>query len=449
MIRLKHSAMSTASGDSRAAAGPSFEAQVSAGRLRGLRFTWLGFLGVVVMSVVAFGALSVDSNLLFLLSGMYLGTVLVSAWLSWRSVGGLSVSRILPGTLVAGQEFRVGYRLRNRGRHRARSVWIRERFGAEHLVRIPDTYVPAVEPDSTVLVEQRGLALRRGRATPVGLELRTRFPFELVRRRVAVSLPAIVTILPRLLAVRHNPAGDRYRQVGRGNRPLRHRGGVDDFMGLREYRPGDNPRWIHWRRSARTGQLLIREMFPFAAAEYFIIVDHRLAGPRPEDDVRRELVVGAAASLACHCLERRTQVGLIGLGASPVAIPPVSGRAHQTRILNELAMMSDAPADRLAEQTQRSRMRTLRGSHCFLFTSRRDEQTDELEVTLRRAGAEVTVYVPDTELFEAVFGPLGQASDQTGPNPDEIGPANSAVQLTEPGAATAQANPHPRQEGGP
>src|SRR5438445_186493 len=32
-----------------------------------------------------------------------------------------------------------------------------------------------------------------------------------------------------------------------------------EFHGLRQFRAGDSPRWIHWRTSARTGELVVRE----------------------------------------------------------------------------------------------------------------------------------------------------------------------------------------------
>ena len=32
-----------------------------------------------------------------------------------------------------------------------------------------------------------------------------------------------------------------------------------DFYGIRSYRPGDSPRWIHWRTTARVGQPMVRE----------------------------------------------------------------------------------------------------------------------------------------------------------------------------------------------
>src|ERR1041385_9564939 len=36
--------------------------------------------------------------------------------------------------------------------------------------------------------------------------------------------------------------------------------GEEEYYGVREYRIGDNPRRIHWRRTAQTGQLMVRDM---------------------------------------------------------------------------------------------------------------------------------------------------------------------------------------------
>ena len=50
------------------------------------------------------------------------------------------------------------------------------------------------------------------------------------------------------------------------------RGGSDEFYGVKEFRTGENPRWIYWRRSARTGTLVSKEMSQVAPPRLLVLV---------------------------------------------------------------------------------------------------------------------------------------------------------------------------------
>ena len=51
------------------------------------------------------------------------------------------------------------------------------------------------------------------------------------------------------------------------------RGGQDEFYGVKEYRTGENPRHIYWRRSARTGVLVAKEMTQVSPPKLLLLVD--------------------------------------------------------------------------------------------------------------------------------------------------------------------------------
>ena len=387
--------------------------------LGGVGLTARGYVGAAIMALVWYGSVVVESNLLLLLSGMFVGLLVISVWLSRGAVGGMSVARVVGGPVVAGQRFTVRYRLHNPRRRCVRSVWIGELGGEGRRVRVGEAYVPMIEPRSTVVIEQEGLALRRGLAHLDRVRLWSRFPFGLVRSRREVSVPGRLTVLPRLYAIRGDLWGARDGSVGASSDLVRRGSGVDDFLGLREYRPGDSLRWIHWRRSVRTGQLVVRQMYPYTSAACTIVVDHRAADRSPGAELRREQVVSAAASLACQALERGLRVGLIALARCSAAIPPVSGRDHRTRIVTELASLEGEPAGGLRETMEGLRRGSLQGSRWVLFTSLTDGQVQGLDSFLGGAGLEVRTFRPGTEVFEAVFGPPapGGAVSESPPNP--------------------------------
>src|SRR5256885_17144184 len=84
----------------------------------------------------------------------------------------------------------------------------------------------------------------------------TLFPYTTLFRS-RVMLEADVLVFP---AVQPISAEALQRLVGSGTASARRRGRGHDLYNLRAYRPGDDPRHIHWRSSAKTEQLVVREM---------------------------------------------------------------------------------------------------------------------------------------------------------------------------------------------
>ena len=70
--------------------------------------------------------------------------------------------------------------------------------------------------------------------------------------------------------------------------------GTASFHQLREYVPGDDMRHIHWRTSARTGTLVVKQLVDTTRPEVVVVVDNRRAAVSPDDF---EEVVEIAASI--------------------------------------------------------------------------------------------------------------------------------------------------------
>jgi uncharacterized protein (DUF58 family) len=80
---------------------------------------------------------------------------------------------------------------------------------------------------------------------------------------------------------------------------------------VREYLPGDNPRHIHWRASARTGILQTKVFEPSDTLALLLVVDVQTVADAHaivEDYI--ELAATAAASLALEALGQHYMVGL-------------------------------------------------------------------------------------------------------------------------------------------
>lgn len=132
---------------------------------------------------------------------------------------------------------------------------------------------------------------QRGNITAGPLVLRRVDLFGLVTAERRVTGIVNVAVRPRRHHIRMLPEGRRRDLEG----PTRERSaGTASFHQLREYTPGDDLRLIHWRSTARTGTLVVREMVDTTRPEIVVILDNRHVAVRPDDF---EHAVEVAASI--------------------------------------------------------------------------------------------------------------------------------------------------------
>jgi uncharacterized protein (DUF58 family) len=108
-----------------------------------------------------------------------------------------------------------------------------------------------------------------------------------------------------------------------------------ELFGIREYRPGDSLRRIHWRSSARHGELVVREYEPPGMRTVSILVD-----PAPPSVVVADQIARIAASEAWDCIR---EGGRVALGATTTR--------DIWEILESLARYPDGDAVESGERT--------------------------------------------------------------------------------------------------
>ncbi len=119
-------------------------------------------------------------------------------------------------------------------------------------------------------------------------------------------------------------------------------------VGLKDYHPQDSLRHIHWKASARKGELQVKVFEPTTTLKICLFLAVGLSAGPGEDEF--ELAVSSAASLAYHLLEKGAPVGLLsnapqadsGLG---VSIPAAAGKDHLMELLEALAKVTLRPAE--------------------------------------------------------------------------------------------------------
>jgi uncharacterized protein (DUF58 family) len=270
-------------------------------------------------------AINTGNNLLYLLASMLLALVVVSGLLSEVVMRGLRATAAVPDEIYAGRPAMVGALVANRKRWLpSYSVTLEILGAARRGERL--AYLPRLGAGEERLVTWETLLPRRGRHRLPGVRFTSYFPFGIFLKAGRVLLDEPVLVYP---AVGPVPAGLLRELAAAGPAPARRRGRGHDLHNLRDYLPGDDPRLIHWRTSARAGVLTVRELEAESTLDTRIVLMGGGAGPGLEAGLSR------AASLAVHLLRAGAAVELAGPG---VLVPAGRGPVQQRRILAALAV---------------------------------------------------------------------------------------------------------------
>jgi uncharacterized protein (DUF58 family) len=229
--------------------------------------------------------------------------------------------------------------------------------------------------------QQRGWH-RFGPATAVASD-----PLGLVARREQIGGEARFLVYPRVVPISdlivppRQPYGDLRPDRSVIEDPLR-------MAGVREYQPGDSPKRIHWRATARTGTMQTRVHEPSASPVAAIFLDTITFSFlwEGQNSALLELAVTSAASLANQLLAARHQVGLYANAPIPnrsrtVRVPPGRRPGQLTRVLEDLATLMPAFGDRIEQMIIDELPRLPWGATVVIITCR---VTDNLQRTLLR-----------------------------------------------------------------
>lgn len=276
------------------------------------------FLSITVLFGVA--AINTGTNLLYLIMAMLLSLIVVSGILSELAVTGLRISRRVPPYVFAHEDFRVRVAVSNpRKLTPALVLEVREASGpfgpGGAPAEGPPVFLFRLDPGERRSLVYVARAPRRGVYPLSGFVLASQFPFGFFTKFKRAELPAELVVYPRPRELSPN-AVRALARADEAPRPKPFYHSPDEFRSTREYRAGDNPRWIHWRSSARQRRLVVKEFEPRAARTSAVVLDTD-PGERAGhalDALDRGTTL--AASLIEHLLQRdeRPELALVAQG---------------------------------------------------------------------------------------------------------------------------------------
>ncbi|URM91696.1 DUF58 domain-containing protein [Streptomyces sp. MRC013] len=369
------------------------------GALGGLTTRGRSFLAAGVAAVVCAYVLGQPD---LLRVGLLLAALpLVCATVLYRTRHRVTGSRWLsPQRVAAGAEARVRLRMENVSRVPTGLLMLQDHVPYVLGPR-PRFALDRVEPGGRREVSYRVRSDLRGRYPLGPLQLRLSDPFGMCELTRSFSAYDMLTVVPRtepLPAVRL-PGEAPGRGDGRHGAPARV--GEDDVI-PREYRYGDDLRRVHWRSTARYGELMVRREEQPRQARCTVLLDTRAEaygndGPGPSF----EWAVEGAASAVTHMLERGYAVRLLTdtgdalPGDGPDGyVAPGSGAADTAGLVMDALAVVDHSDEAGLDRAQDA-LRSGGEGLLIAFFGELDAAQAELAGRMRRRGGAAVAFVLD------------------------------------------------------
>jgi uncharacterized protein (DUF58 family) len=371
-------------------------------------------LQFVVLAVVLFiAAFSTGAVFLFFL--LYLGIVVVG--------GAYVVTRFGLSDLEAGHVL-------DRLRGEVGDV-LRASYTVRNLSRLPKLWLEVHNPTTLpVPLPGRALALgsraerswvtyaqltRRGHYRIEPLLLRAADPFGLFESYATVGRASTVIVYPRVESIpgwHLAPAAVE----GSHTHAVRTPQTTPHATSIRPYAPGDAYNRIHWKSSARQGELQVKEFDLEQTADVWLVLDLNAAVHTGEgDEATVEYAVRAAAAIGAHAIYENRAVAVTASGARVVTLQPDRGQRQYQKIMQLLAAANADGSQPLGEVLVENIYRLRRGTTVVIITPSADRAWVKPLSTLGPRGVAVMVVALDAATF--VASQPAPAKPTNGPGP--------------------------------
>jgi uncharacterized protein (DUF58 family) len=252
-------------------------------------------------------------------------------------------------------------------------------------------------------VSMRGFAWRRGVLRLEAITVARTDAFGLARAFATHAAPAKLVVLPRRYQVAPLALGGNRRYQHGGVALASSVGESEEFIGLRDYRPGDPLQRIHWKSFARIGKPVVREYQDEYFERHALVLD-TFAGERGKAsnknraaDLAFEEAVSVAASFVCTLDTQECLLDLLFVGTETHCFTAGRGQLSAANLVEVLAGVrdcTDKSFDRLAEAVI-GRGAALSG--CLLILLAWDEPRQSFVKRLRARGVPLIAFLVSAE----------------------------------------------------
>ena len=244
--------------------------------------------------------------------------------------------------------------------------------------------------DGGILFDASFVPDRRGKIAFGGAYIFHKGIFGLLKRGKIVPDPGSFLVLPEIKESFEIPEteGENANEKNEKTREMQETGSGFELKSLRDFVPGDSIRNIHWKSSAKSGQLRTKEFYKEVDSGSVMFVDNFFEEHYSEDF---EKVLSAAASLLNAMQREENLPQILFLGREPHEIPDSSKKSFAS------ALSTLALAENDAENKFESCLETLfeaaqSASTIFFFTSKYDEDRKKALKMLAGLGCDIRIF---------------------------------------------------------
>jgi uncharacterized protein (DUF58 family) len=344
-------------------------------------------------------AVMLNSPALFYMSTAMVATILAARWQAWSAVRNLEFRRKSPGLARVGEW--VSIDLIATSSRKARRPLIRI---FDHL---PDGLLNDSLTSSTPIAPANGESVisryrfkpnRRGIYRWSKLSVIGHDALGIVTMaKDYLANPVELVVLPSPIPV----AFEFGQAAGWGASESEHglsRGVGIEPRGIREYASGDSLRYVHWRSTARTGQLVVKEFETGSNASASFFIQNSSGseiGKAPRTTT--ELMCAHLAYIVSRGLRQGVTIEFPGLDSPSKAY---SVHEREIEILRLLARVSADAKTTLSEDVRTAQSRLAAGATVYLVHCVADDELPRVVESLVRSGFGVCAVVYDASAFE-------------------------------------------------
>lgn len=267
--------------------------------------------------------------------------------------------------------------------------WLNERGGK--WVTTGSSKFISLEPGESKEISLGLLPRRRGLLRLVNLKVELPDPFGLFQRlRPVANEAGEILVIPRRYKLPPlDLSGPSELKVG-GETASTVRGEGGEFMGLREYRPGDSLRKIHWKAWARTGQPIVKEFEEIRFPRYGLVLDTSLDESGPEFF---EEAVSVAASFVSTMEREQCLLDLMFVREEPEVFTAGRGVARVDRLMEVLARVEGSDEKGYDSLERLILKYAAEMTACVVVLCGWSAERREFLAALGRAGLSLQIYV--------------------------------------------------------